>query len=155
MNNYHFEQSFDDILVSSDKTILDIQFVHQYLSNESYWAKGIPLTTVQLGIQNSICFGVYRNNAQIGFARIITDKATFAYLADVFIAKEHQGNGFAKHLMNTIHSHPELQGLRRWYLTTRDAHSLYAQFGWQPITDELKTRIMTINQPDIYKENLK
>jgi N-acetylglutamate synthase-like GNAT family acetyltransferase len=153
MNNNHFEQNFDDVLISSDKTLLNIQFIYHYLTTESYWAKDIPLATVEMAIENSIYFGVYRSNNQIGFARVVTDKATFAYLADVFIIKEHQGNGFAKHLMNTIHLHPELLGLRRWYLTTRDAHSLYAQFGWQPITDELKTRIMTISKPDIYKQN--
>ncbi len=154
MSNNQFEQKFDDVLISSDKNLLDIQFIHHYLSKESYWAKGIPLTTVETAIENSICFGIYRSNNQIGFARVVTDKASFAYLADVFILKEQQGNGFAKHLMNTIHSHPELLGLRRWYLTTRDAHGLYAQFGWHPISEELKTRIMTISKPDIYKENL-
>ena len=131
--------------------MLNIEFIHQYLSIESYWAKNIFFETVEKSIENSVCFGVYINNIQIGFARVVTDKATFAYLADVFIIKEQQGNGFAKHLMNTIHSHPELLGLRRWYLTTRDAHSLYQQFDWQPITDELKSRIMTISKPDIYK----
>jgi len=151
MINNHFEQKFDEVLISSNKTLLNIEFIHQYLSIESYWAKNISFETVEKSIENSVCFGVYINNIQIGFARVVTDKATFAYLADVFIIKEQQGNGFAKHLMNTIHSHPELLGLRRWYLTTRDAHSLYQQFDWQPITDELKSRIMTISKPDIYK----
>jgi len=151
MINNHFEQKFDEVLISSNKTLLNIKFIHQYLSIESYWAKNISFETVEKSIENSVCFGVYINNIQIGFARVVTDKATFAYLADVFIIKEQQGNGFAKHLMNTIHSHPELLGLRRWYLTTRDAHSLYQQFDWQPITDELKSRIMTISKPDIYK----
>lgn len=151
MINNHFEQKFDEVLISSNKTLLNIEFIHQYLSIESYWAKNMSFETVEKSIENSVCFGVYINNIQIGFARVVTDKATFAYLADVFIIKEQQGNGFAKHLMNTIHSHPELLGLRRWYLTTRDAHSLYQQFDWQPITDELKSRIMTISKPDIYK----
>jgi N-acetylglutamate synthase-like GNAT family acetyltransferase len=151
MINNHFEQKFDEVLISSNKTLLNIEFIHQYLSIESYWAKNISFETVEKSIENSVCFGVYINNIQIGFARVVTDKATFAYLADVFIIKEQQGNGFAKHLMNAIHSHPELLGLRRWYLTTRDAHSLYQQFDWQPITDELKSRIMTISKPDIYK----
>jgi GNAT superfamily N-acetyltransferase len=154
MNNNHFEQRFDDVIVSSDKALLNIEFIHQYLSEESYWAKNIPLTTVQLAIDNSICFGVYKKNIQIGFARVVTDKATFAYLADVFIVADYRGKGYAKLLIKTVHSHPELQELRRWYLTTRDAHSLYEQFGWQLINEELKTRIMTISKPNIYKENL-
>jgi len=154
MNKDCFEQRFDDILVSSNKALLNIQFIHQYLSEESYWAKNIPLATVEKAIDNSVCFGIYKNDIQVGFARVITDKATFAYLADVFIIKEQSGKGLAKLLMKAIHSHPELQELRRWYLTTRDAHSLYRQFNWQVINEELTTRIMTISRPDIYKENL-
>ena len=154
MSNDYFEQKFDDILLSSNKVLLNIHFIHQYLSEESYWAKNIPLATVEKAIDNSLCFGMYKNNIQVGFARVITDKSTFAYLADVFVIKEQSGKGLAKLLMKAIHSHPELQELRRWYLTTRDAHSLYKQFNWQIINEELTTRIMTISKPDIYKENL-
>ena len=153
MNN-HFEQTFDDILISTNKELLNINVIHQYLSFESYWALGIPKTTVEKAIEHSVCFGVYRNNIQIGFARMITDKSTFAYLADVFIIKEEQGKGLSKLLMQTIHKHPDLQGLRRLLLTTRDAHTLYEQFGWQRINDDLKGRLMTINKPNIYKDNL-
>ncbi len=155
MNKEFFQQIFGDVLVSSDKDLLNINFIHQYLSEESYWAKNIPFSVVRQAIDNSVCFGVYKNNLQIGFARVITDKATFAYLADVFIITEHRGNDYSKYLMSFIHLHPELLGLRRWYLTTRDAHSLYKQFGWQPIGEELVPRIMTISKPNIYKENLK
>jgi len=154
MNKDCFEQRFDDVLISSDKVLLNIEFIHQYLSVESYWAKNIPLKTVKQSIENSVCFGIYINYIQIGFARVITDKSTFAYLADVFIVVDYRGKGYAKLLIKTIHSHPELQELRRWYLTTRDAHSLYKQFNWQMINEELTTRIMTISKPNIYKENL-
>ena len=154
MNKDCFEQRFDDILISSNKVLLDVHFIHQYLNEESYWAKNIPLATVEKALDNSLCFGIYINNIQVGFARVITDKSTFAYLADVFIIKEQRGKGLAKLLMKAIHSHPELQELRRWYLTTRDAHSLYKQFNWQIINEELTTRIMTISKPNIYKENL-
>jgi len=154
MNKDCFEQRFDDILISSNKVLLDVHFIHQYLNEESYWAKNIPLATVEKALDNSLCFGIYINNIQVGFARVITDKSTFAYLADVFIIKEQRGKGLAKLLMKVIHSHPELQELRRWYLTTRDAHSLYKQFNWQIINEELTTRIMTISKPNIYEENL-
>ena len=153
MNN-HFEQTFDDILISTNKELLNIDVIHQYLSNESYWALCIPKTTVEKAIENSMCFGIYKNNIQIGFARVVTDKTSFGYLADVFIVFTQRGNGYSKYLMNTIHSHPELRGLRRWYLTTRDAHSLYKQYGWQHIDDEFKNKIMTIHNPNIYNENL-
>jgi len=150
----HFEQTFNDIIISTNKKLLDINIIHNYLSTESYWASCIPKSTVEKAIENSICFGVYKNNNQVGFARMITDKATFAYLADVFVIKEEQGKGLGKLLMQTIHQHPDLQGLRRLLLTTRDAHSLYEQFNWQRVNDDLKGRLMTINKPNIYKENL-
>ena len=153
MNN-HFEQVFNDIIISTNKELLDINIIHNYLSTESYWALNIPKSTVEKAIENSICFGVYKKNKQIGFARMITDKATFAYLADVFIIKEQQGKGLGKLLMQTIHQHPDLQGLRRLLLTTKDAHTLYEQFNWQRINDDLKGRLMTIDKPNIYKENL-
>ena len=153
MNN-HFEQIFDDILISTNKALLNIDVIHNYLSTESYWAENIPKLTVEKAIKNSICFGVYKSNIQVGFARMITDKATFAYLADVFVINEEQGKGVGKLLMQTIHKHRNLKGLRRLLLTTRDAHTLYEQFGWQRINDDTKERLMTINKPNIYKENL-
>ncbi len=153
MQNSFFEIRYDNCKISTNKALLNIDTIHKYLSTESYWALDIPKQTVERAIENSICFGVYKNDKQIGFARMITDKATFAYLADVFIVKEEQGNGFGKLLMQAIHQHPDLQGLRRLLLTTRDAHTLYEQFGWQRINDDLKSRLMTINKPNIYKEN--
>lgn len=154
MNNKFYQQSKDDLLISTDPSLIQIESVHNYLTKESYWAEKIPRTTVERAIENSLCFGVYRNIEQIGFARVISDKATFAYLADVFILPFEHGKGLGKWLMQVIHEHPELQGLRRWLLTTKDAHGLYEQFGWQPITDDLRNRLMTINKPNIYKENL-
>lgn len=154
MNLEYFTQTKGDFLISTDPALIDIDIVHHYLSKESYWAENIPKSIVEKAIQNSLCFGVYYQKSQIGFARIMTDKATFAYLADVFILPSEQSKGLGKWLMQVIHQHPELQGLRRWLLTTKDAHGLYKHFGWQPITDDLRNRLMTINKPNIYKENL-
>jgi N-acetylglutamate synthase-like GNAT family acetyltransferase len=153
MSTQHYQQTHNEYLVSTNKALLNMEVIHHYLSTESYWAIDIPKTTVETCIENSMCFGVYNNNVQIGFARLITDKATFAYLADVFIITTEQGKGLGKFLIQTIMQHPQLQGLRRWYLTTRDAHSLYAQFNWQPINDDMKNRLMTINKPNIYTQN--
>ena len=137
-------------LISADPSKLDIAVIHQYLSRESYWAKNIPLQTVERSIANSFCFGVYYHDVQIGFARLVTDKATFAYLADVFVLPEHRGKGLSKWLIETIHAHPDVQGLRRWMLGTKDAHGLYAQFGWKPIPEEMMSRFMQLHNPDLY-----
>ena len=119
-----------DYIISTDKSQLDIALIHRFLSQESYWAQNIPLDVVERSIANSLCFGVYHGTNQVGFARVITDQATFAYLADVFVLPEHQGKGLSKQLMATISNWPTLQGLRRWVLATRDAHTLYEQFGF-------------------------
>ena len=116
--------------ISTDKARLDIPLIHRFLSQESYWATNIPLEIVQQSIEHSLCFGVYDGEAQIGFARVITDQATFAYLADVFVLPNYRVRGIARQLMATISAYPTLQGLRRWVLATRDAHELYAQFGF-------------------------
>lgn len=136
--------------ISTDNGRLDIDVIHGYLSGESYWAKGIPVETVKRSIDNSLCFGVYHNNGQVGFARLVTDKATFAYLADVFIVEAHRGRGLSKWLVEVIHAHPDVQGLRRWMLGTRDAHGLYAQFGWTSLPEELLGRFMQRHDPDVY-----
>lgn len=127
------EAQQDDFFISTDKTKLDITVIHHYLCNESYWAKNIPLGMVQKSINGSLCFGLYNHKSQIGFARVITDYATFAYIADVFILRQYRGRGLSKWLMQEITGHPGLQGLRRWMLATRDAHGLYAQFGFLPL----------------------
>ena len=138
-------------LISTDKSLLVLTVIHQYLSVESYWAKNIPLEVVKRSIENSLCFGLYFQDSQIGFARVITDKATFAYLADVFILATHRGKGLSKWLIETIHAQTDLQNLRRWMLETKDAHALYAQFGWEPIPEEMVSRFMQLHNPDVYK----
>jgi len=120
--------------ISTDKSLLDFETIYKYLSEDSYWAQGISEQTLRKGIENSLCFGVYKQNIQIGLARVVTDKATFAYICDVFILPEFRRLGLSKWLMQTITAHPELQGLRRWSLATADAHGLYSQFGFTQIT---------------------
>lgn len=146
-NNNHQTSTYE---ISTDHNRLQIDLIHQYLSQDSYWAQNIPLAVVQRSLQHSLCFGVYDVNGQVGFARVITDRATFAYLADVFILPGHRGRGLSKQLMQTIHEHPDLQQLRRWVLFTRDAHGLYAQFGWTPVPEEMIPRMMQLHNPDVY-----
>ncbi|MDX8340824.1 GNAT family N-acetyltransferase [Draconibacterium sp. IB214405] len=119
--------------VSTDKTKLDIKLIHDYLSKESYWAVGRNIEVVQRSIENSLCFGLYIDNKQIGFARVVTDYAVFAWIMDVFILKDYQGNGYGKKLMHAIMTHEKLQNLQRWGLGTDDAHGLYEQFGFKPL----------------------
>ncbi len=119
--------------ISTDKSKLNLDIIHQYLSQEAYWSLNIPLEIVQRSIENSLCFGVYQGDNQVGFARVVTDQATFGYLADVFILPEHRGKGLSKQLVAFIMAYPPLQGLRRVILVTRDAHGLYEQFGFTPI----------------------
>jgi len=124
--------------ISTDKNLLDFDMIYHYLSKESYWSKGIKVERVQTSIDNSMCFGVYAGGKQVGFARIVTDKAIFAYLCDVFVLDSHRGLGLSKWLMQTIRNHPELQGLKRWMLATNDAHGLYKQFGFGSLTNPEK-----------------
>lgn len=125
--------------ISTDKTKLNVEVIHRFLSEEAYWCLNIPLEIVQRSIENSLCFGVYQGENQVGFARVVTDQATFGYLADVFILPEHRGQGLSKQLMAFIMAYPQLQGLRRMMLVTRDAHGLYAQFGFTPIDNPENT----------------
>jgi GNAT superfamily N-acetyltransferase len=120
--------------ISTDKSLLDVHAIHDYLSNQSYWAKGRLLESVLCTIEHSICFGLYHANKQIGFARVITDQATFAYLADVYVLETHRGRGLSKWMMDYIMNYPKLQNLRRFLLATRDAHTLYEQFGFKPLS---------------------
>jgi len=128
-----YEQTWEEFLISTDKSKLDIHVIHQYLSKESYWAKNIPLEIVRKSIEGSVCFGLYHQQKQIGFARVITDGVVFGYLADVFIIKEFRGQGLSKWIMQFILAHPDLQNFRRWLLGTRDAHGLYKQFGFNQL----------------------
>ena len=132
---------------STDKEKLDIDVIHGFLS-QSYWAKNIPVEIVKRSIENSLCFGVYYSDKQIGFARVISDFASFGYLADVFILESHRGKGLSKKLMEQIMAHPQLQGLRRFCLGTRDAHKLYEQFGFNVIKNP--ERFMEILHTDFY-----
>ncbi|MGI8857369.1 MAG: GNAT family N-acetyltransferase [Thermomicrobiales bacterium] len=124
----------DSFRISTDPADFDLDAIYAYLS-ASYWATGIPKETVSRSIANALCFGVFHDDAQIGFARVITDRATFAYLGDVYILDSYQGRGLGTWLMQTITAHPDLQGLRRWSLVTRDAHGLYARFGFRALPD--------------------
>jgi len=127
---------------------MDIDLIHSFLTR-SYWAEGISTEIVRRSIEGALCFGVFENDKQVGFARMITDKATFAYLADVFIIEEYRGRGLSKWLMEVIMSHPELQGLRRMVLVTKDAHGLYKQFGFTSLINV--DRWMHILDQDVYK----
>lgn len=120
----------DEFAISTDSAQLDLRFIHNYLSKESYWGQGIPFEKVGIAADHSLNFGLYHKDRQIGYARIVTDYARVAYLADVFVISEYRGRGLSKWLMQVIMSHPDLQGLRRWMLHTRDAHGLYTPFGW-------------------------
>lgn len=137
--------------ISTDPARLDVALIHEYLSNHSYWAPGIGRELVERSIRHSLCFGLYApDGRQAGFARIISDRATFAYLCDVFVLEEFRGQGLSKLLMQHISQHPELQGLRRWMLGTRDAHSLYAQYGFTPLA--APARFMENAKLDPYRQ---
>jgi GNAT superfamily N-acetyltransferase len=118
--------------VDTDPRRLDVALIHGFLTR-SYWAHGIPLDVVRRSLEGSLCFGLYEGDRQVGFARVVSDRATFAYLADVFVVESHRGRGLAKVLMEAIFAHPQLLGLRRWLLATRDAHGLYARCGFTPL----------------------
>jgi predicted GNAT family N-acyltransferase len=133
--------------ISDDPARLDLNVVHDFLAS-SYWAKGIPRELVEKTIRHSMCWGVYHDAAQVGYARVISDKATFAYLCDVFISTAHRGKGLSKALVATIQVHPDLQDLRRWMLVTADMQKLYAQFGFEPL--KAPERHMEIHRPRIY-----
>ena len=121
----------DEFLVSTDRRRLDLDVVHDYLS-QSYWAAGMPRETLERAIGNSLTFGIYHDERQVGFARVITDLATYAYLSDVFVLESHRGRGLSKWLMDCVLAHPDLQGLRRFALFTRDASGLYERYGFGP-----------------------
>lgn len=142
----------ENFLISTDKSKLDLNYIQSVLS-KTYWAEGIPVETVEKAVNGSICFGIYDKNKQIGFARLITDAATFAYLADVFVDAAYQGKGLGKWLIEEIMKHESVQGLRRFMLATKDAHGLYRQYGFTPLTNT--ERWMHIHSPDVYKNKVK
>ena len=131
MNNHEWQNG--EFTISTDRTRLQIDAIHRFLSKDSYWAKERTKEQTLTAIKNSLPFGVYKGENQIGFARVVTDYATFAYLGDVYILQEFRGNGLSKRLMETIVNHPELQGFRRWILATKDAHTLYEKYEFAPL----------------------
>jgi ribosomal protein S18 acetylase RimI-like enzyme len=133
--------------VSDQREELNLEVIHDFL-RESYWAKGIPREIVAKTLDHSLCFGLFRHHQQIGFGRTVTDRATFAYLSDVFILPDHRGQGLARWLVSCIRSHPELQGLRRWLLATADAHRLYKEHGFAPL--RRPEWFLEIHDPEIY-----
>jgi GNAT superfamily N-acetyltransferase len=135
--------------ISTDKEVLDLSLIHRYLSEQSSWAKGIPLSSVAKSIAHSLCFGGFVQNEQVAFARVISDYATFAYLLDVFVLEPHRGKGYSKLLMQAVLTHAELQGLRRFMLATSTAHGLYAKMGFMPLATS--NTIMQIHKLNPYQ----
>lgn len=140
--------SRDPFEISTDSSRLDVAAIHQALT-ASYWAEGIPLDTVRRSLAGSLCFGLYANAVQIGLARLVTDRATFAYLCDVYVLESYRGQGLGKWLIETVMAHPDLQGLRRFMLVTRDAHGLYRPMGFEAVS--APERYMEIVRPGIYR----
>jgi GNAT superfamily N-acetyltransferase len=142
------EMRADDFQFSTDKSLLDRDVIYDFLST-SYWSPNIPRSIVENCIRHAICIGVFHDSKQVGFARVITDESTFAYLADVFIVESYRGRGLSKKLMEFISSFEFVPGLRRFLLATRDAHGLYEQFGFRVV--ERADRFMEIHKPEIYQ----
>ncbi|MGZ4779029.1 MAG: GNAT family N-acetyltransferase [Thermoanaerobaculia bacterium] len=133
--------------ITTDKSMLDIDLIHRFLASESYWAKDRPRDVVERSIENSLCFAAFDGGEQVGFARVITDYATFAYVADVFVVVTHRGRGVSKELMRAMREHPRLQRLRRWHLVTTDAHGLYRQFGFRELESPQKHMEIMVKDP--------
>jgi GNAT superfamily N-acetyltransferase len=143
------EYRLGEFVISTDRERLSLDVIHGFLTN-CYWAKGIPRQVVARSIEHALCFGIYDGNgAQVGFARVVSDFATIAYVGDVFVLETHRGRGLGKWLMHCITQHPALQNLRRWILTTRDAHGLYSQVGFTPV--KAPERFMELRRPDVYE----
>lgn len=140
----------DGFVFSADRTRLDVPYIHKFLSERSYWALNIPLETVQRSIENALCFGIYHEGRQVGFARLVTDYATFGYLGDVFVDEAFRGRGLSKQLMKYIFEAELLQGFRRLVLVTSDAHGLYSQYGFQPL--DHPERYMEVRRTNLYKK---
>ena len=147
-----YEVRRGDYLVSTDPARLDLDAVHTFLTNDSYWANGISRGRFDAAVEHSLPFGVYRDDEQVGFARVITDFSTFAYLADVFVHEAHRGNGASKALLEGLFAHPDLACIRRWMLGTKDAHLLYAKFGFVRLEDP--ARWMELSDTASYTRDL-
>ena len=139
----------ENFTVTTDASCFDVEAIHAYLTR-SYWCAGIPQATVERAIENSLCFGLFDGTQQVGFARVVTDRATYGYLADVYVLEEYRGRGLAVWLMECICAHPDLLGLRRFALATRDAHGLYRKFGFTDLGDPSKH--MEIFRQGIYEQ---
>ncbi|OFX21042.1 MAG: GNAT family N-acetyltransferase [Bacteroidetes bacterium GWA2_31_9] len=139
-----------DYLISTDKSMLNLNVIHDFIANKSYWGKNIPFETVKTSVENSLNFGLYHKKKLIGNARVISDFSTIAYLGDVFVLEEFRGQGLSKWLIETVVSHPNLQGLRRWILLTSDAHELYKKYGWKIV--EKPENWLEKHNPDIYQK---
>jgi GNAT superfamily N-acetyltransferase len=138
-----------DFVISTAPGLLDLPLIHEFLSRRSYWAAGRPLEVARRSLENSLCFGLYERGRQVGLARVVTDRATFAWLCDVFVLEEYRGRGLSKWLMECVMRHPDLQGLRRLILATRDAHGLYQRYGFAPLADP--ARFLEVFRPDVYR----
>ncbi|MEM8528969.1 MAG: GNAT family N-acetyltransferase [Bacteroidota bacterium] len=140
----------DKYRISTERQLLDLEMIHNFLSTKAYWSLNIPKETVIRSIEHSLCFGVYKGSEQVGFARVISDYSTIAYLGDVFILESHRGKGLSKLLMKAIMNHAQLQGLRRWILLTGDAHGLYEKFGWTKLADS--TNWLELHDRNVYQK---
>ena len=134
--------------ISTERADIDVDLVHRFLHEDAYWCRGVPRAVLETAIANSLCFSAFVDDRQIGFARVITDRATFAYLCDVFVSEAERGAGLGQWLVECVLAHPELQGLRRFCLMTKDAHALYRRFGFAPMGDA--TRYLEIHRADAY-----
>lgn len=143
-----YEVREDELLISDDPALLDRALIHRFLAQRSYWAQGVPRDVVERAIDHSLSFGIYETGRQLGFARVVTDSATFAWLADVFIVEEERRRGLGQQLVAAVLAHPRLQGLRRFMLGTLDAHGLYERFGFTPLKNV--ERFMEIHRPNPY-----
>ena len=149
MSELIFECESRDLLLSTEKSLLDVERIHNFLSRQSYWCNKIPRDIVLKSIANSLCFGLYLNKEQIGFARVVTDSATFAWLCDVYVETSNRGHGYSKWMIENLLKHPDLQNLRRICLATKDAHTLYKKFGFT--VNESPGNWMEIKNNDIYR----
>jgi GNAT superfamily N-acetyltransferase len=143
-----YEWQKGEFEITTDQTRLDLDAIHEYLAQQSYWARGVPRPTLEKSVRNSLCFGLSEGNRQIGFARVISDYATIAYLGDVFVSPEYRGRGLAKWLMECVMAHPDLQNLRRWILVTKDAHGLYRRYGFTQLARH--ESFMELYDSDVY-----
>jgi len=133
--------------ISTDKSRLEVDMIHRFLTAEAYWSRNIPRDLVERSIENSICFGAYDGENQVGFARVVTDRAIFAYIGDVFVLPAHRGRGVSKQIMKAIREHPDLQRVRRWHLLTNDAHPQYEQFGFRKLAKPERHMEIAVENP--------